>query len=395
MAASSFVPDTLFARLMACLGQEDLADHLYLLSSDGVQVPAFRTILACSSKVLRGMLCGEFKEATAGQIALDYSSEALRALVEFSITDDVKCFDGREDEAAARGMVDLFVCAHFLDMPLLQEKAQSLVGSLLKSEKSLACTVFEEAARFGEPTESVKLDALDMIRRFPADTLLPRPGISALGPEPLTEIIRDQEMECEEITFFRALDLWATREHSEDLLGSIAKEERVRIAKSLASAYISFSSIQPTDLIDFVKKSGLVDERVLLEAFQAHALLAQKESKDVQFSKKRKAPRLCGIRVSGAGTNAVNGFYKEDGLFDDFPKYTKKGLWKGHESTFILYRYDELGSQWYMTAAPKGGGIGLYDVDLYSGHFQNRSRLHCRWSIINGEAPPPTCHVES
>ena len=83
------------------------------------------------------------------------------------------------------------------------------------------------------------------------------------------------------------------------------------IERDIAADHIRLQSIDPTNLIDAVRNSCLVDKMKIYEALEAQALLAQKES-GVQFSKKRKVltPRFT---VSGAGTDAVNGFYEEDG----------------------------------------------------------------------------------
>jgi len=97
---------------------EGMAD-LQLLLSDGIQVPAFRVILACRSDVFRRMLYGDFHESASEQITLDFNSEVLTAVVEFCMTDDVRHFDGRSDEPAARDMVQLLACADFLDLPYL------------------------------------------------------------------------------------------------------------------------------------------------------------------------------------------------------------------------------------------------------------------------------------
>ena len=70
-------------------------------------------------------------------------SAALAAVVEFCISDNVKSFDGRADEAAARGIVQLLACAHFLDMRVLQERARALCTTLLSERKSLACAIFD------------------------------------------------------------------------------------------------------------------------------------------------------------------------------------------------------------------------------------------------------------
>jgi len=113
------------------------------------------------------------------------------------------------------------------------------------------------------------------------------------------------------------------------------KARQSEVVKDLVATHISFSSIQPSDLVDVVRKSCLVVDKMIFEQFEAQALSAQKELKDVHFSKWR-APVAPGIRVLAAGTDAVNGFYEEDGEFVDDSKYTKKCLWKGEARTLVI-----------------------------------------------------------
>jgi len=287
--ASALPPrQTLSANLMACLDQEDMVD-LHLLASDGSKIPAFRNILACQSSVLRTMLYGDFEESKSDEVKLGYDGDALRALVEFCITDDVHHFDSRVDEIAARGVVQLVACAHFLNMPFLQEKAQALVNHLLKSHKFLACIIYDEASIYGEPTESVKVEALAVTRKDPEESLSSRPH--GLRSEVLSELISDDEMVCEEITLFRALHRWATTVNEVGKSGLLNAAERLNVAKDLAATHIRLSSIKPTDLIGIVRKSCLVDERMISEALEYQAVLAEKKS-DMQFSKKRKKLKI-------------------------------------------------------------------------------------------------------
>eukprot|EP00581_Thalassiosira_minuscula_P007022 CAMPEP_0183709006 /NCGR_PEP_ID=MMETSP0737-20130205/5152_1 /TAXON_ID=385413 /ORGANISM="Thalassiosira miniscula, Strain CCMP1093" /LENGTH=372 /DNA_ID=CAMNT_0025936997 /DNA_START=57 /DNA_END=1172 /DNA_ORIENTATION=+ len=365
MVSSESARQTLSTNLMTCLGQEDMTD-LHLVGSDGSKIPAFRTILACQSSVLRKMLFGDFAESKSDIVKLGYCGDALRALVEFCITDDVALFDGRVDENAARGIVQLMACAHFLNMELLQDKAQTLAYTILNEHKSMACIIYDEASIFGEPTESVKKDALNIVRANAEETLLSTPRV--LRPEILSELIGDDNMMCEEITLFRALNEWAMGEiyvgyPEED--GNDA--DRVSIAKEIAAKHIRLSSIRPSDLIGIVKKSCIVDEKLIFEALAAQAIFAEKES-NLQFSKKRKLPPP-GIRVCGAGTDVINGFYEENGEYQGHPKYTRKGNWCGEDRVFVIYRYDS--SSWYIAVVAKNGHIGAGPNDFYSALSQD------------------------
>mmetsp|Transcript_6665 Transcript_6665/g.11835 ORF Transcript_6665/g.11835 Transcript_6665/m.11835 type:complete len:313 (+) Transcript_6665:237-1175(+) len=296
---------TLSTDLMAHLGDEHMMD-LHLLGSDGVKVPAFRTILACRSDVFHKMLFGDFEESKSNVVKLGYKSEVLRAVVEFCITDNVLLFDGRVDEDAAREIVQLIACAHFLNMTALQNKAQILAETLLEMHKHLACAIYDEASLLGDPVEPVKLEALTIIREFPGDSLLSKSGVSFLNAEALSELIGDDGMICEEMTLFLALHKWVVTSESE------TNPDRLSIAKAIAAAHIRLSSINPSDLTGIVRKSCLVDERSIFEALESQALLAEKES-GMLFIKNRKMKPDC-VKVSGAGTVAVDVVYEEHGL---------------------------------------------------------------------------------
>jgi len=388
--ASSALPrrQTLSTDLMACLGQEDMAD-MHLLGADGTKVPAFRTILACRSAVFRKMLLGDFEESKSNVVKLSYDGDALRALVEFCVTDDVLHFEGRVDEFAARGIVQLIACGHFLNMPLLQEKARTLANAFLGEYSILACAFYDEASLFGEPTESIKGEALAIIRKNPGKTLLRNPSV--LRPEGLRELISDDGMLCEEITLFRALNEWTTAMTEDDKANSSPSgDDRLSFAKNVAASHIRLSSIRPSDLVGIVRKSGLVDEKMISEAFEAQALFAEKDL-HAPFSKKRKM--LPGITVSGAGVNAVNGFYEENGEYYGHPKYTKTSSWQGRERTFCIYRFGA--AKWYIAIVAEDGGIGAGKNDFYSHPTKQKSVPSNGWEVSDqselGCAPCPTC----
>ena len=85
-----------------------------------------------------------------------------------------------------------------------------------------------------------------------------------------------------------------------------------------------------------MRKSCLVDERMIFEALEAQALLAEKES-DMRFSKKRKV-LLPGFTVSGAGLGVVNGFLWKGWRAWRFPKIYEQMLMarRGENIVYIL-----------------------------------------------------------
>eukprot|EP00581_Thalassiosira_minuscula_P028243 CAMPEP_0183758066 /NCGR_PEP_ID=MMETSP0739-20130205/6153_1 /TAXON_ID=385413 /ORGANISM="Thalassiosira miniscula, Strain CCMP1093" /LENGTH=405 /DNA_ID=CAMNT_0025995597 /DNA_START=350 /DNA_END=1567 /DNA_ORIENTATION=+ len=402
MASSSSARQTLSTNLIACLGQDDRTD-LHLLGSDGLRVPAFRTILACQSSVLHKMLYGNFEESKSDVVKLGYSGDVLKALVDFCITDDVLLFNGRMDENAARDIVQLIACAHFLNMPHLQDKAQNLVDALLEAHKSLAGIIYDEASICGEPTESVKEGALAVVKEYPEETLLSNPH--SLRPAVLSELISDDGMMCEEIILFRVLEKWATAEIE---VGTTrvddTVEDRVSIAKDLAAEHIRFTSIQPTDLIGTVKESCIVDEKMIFEALASQAVSAEKEL-GARFSKERKHKLRSGITVSCAGSAVINGFYEEVAMhkgyptyrktwewqgMKGYPTYRKKCEWQGMKREFVIYRYGD--KTWYIAVVAEDGTIGKTVNDFYSGGSQEDSVTSDWWQVATiGKAPVPVC----
>ena len=148
----------------------------------------------------------------------------------------------------------------------------------------------------------------------------------------------------------------------------------------------------PTDLVNAVTNSGLVDEGVLLKAFWAHALLAEseREASCVHFSEQRKMP--AGIRVAGAGTEIVNGFYKEDGHHKGVPKYTKESAWKGEERTLAMYRNPSRGYRWWYIGIV--GKDGVISVNVHQLFYRRSQLFYCesfKETYLLGDKPVPEC----
>ena len=279
MASPLSSPTLLPSRLLACLGEGDMTD-VFLLANDDVKVPAFRNILACQSDVFRKMLYGDFQEAESNVVKLDYKSDVLKVMVEFCITGRVRLRD--PCESAARLIVQLIACSHFLDMPHLEAHANKEASTLLEDHKSLVCTLYDEASALGHPTESIKLDALNTARKNPKECLLSKPGILSLGVQALPTLIADDEMDCEEITMFKAINEW-TRASA----NGFSQKERMNIARDLTDNFIHLPSIGPSYLTSVVRESHLVDESEILKTLETQALLAENVV-GVKFSRKRK-----------------------------------------------------------------------------------------------------------
>lgn len=75
------------------------------------------------------------------------------------------------------------------------------------------------------------------------------------------------------------------------------------------------------------------------------------------------------ILVDGAGLGVINGVFKREGIFEGAGKFVKKGIWKGTEETFSMFRCNVSNNtkHWYISIVPKGVQPGTNtDIDFYS-----------------------------
>jgi hypothetical protein len=72
------------------------------------------------------------------------------------------------------------------------------------------------------------------------------------------------------------------------------------------------------------------------------------------------------VRVQGAGSDGANGIYIRDGACDGVLKFVKKGIWKGKEETFVLFRDGVPFKHWYIAIVPVGFQPGTdSDINFY------------------------------
>jgi len=97
------------------------------------------------------------------------------------------------------------------------------------------------------------------------------------------------------------------------------------------------------------------------------------------------------IRVSGAGSEVVNGVYMKSGLQNGDPIFTKVGLFEGSNVLFHLYRFED--GHFYITVLPEGSVLNTTeDINLYmSTNEEEDFSLGMSWETLHeGEVPSPT-----
>jgi ubiquitin C-terminal hydrolase len=84
------------------------------------------------------------------------------------------------------------------------------------------------------------------------------------------------------------------------------------------------------------------------------------------------------IVVTGAGNQAVNGIYRQDGYFQDACKYVMEGRWNGTQNRFYIFccNVSNNTKHWYISIVPVGSQPGTSnDIDFYTAPVHERSRM--------------------
>jgi hypothetical protein len=265
------------------LMDEDLSD-LLLVGTDGVAVRSNRCMLASRSKVLRGMLYGDFSEASSSSVSLGYKGEILQTVVEYIYTD--KCEISNEcNIELARTVVSLADAANYFDLPKLSQKAKNLAYSMMRDQPSLSCVFLAECSVVGDVTSEVEEMARQTIRSNPSTLLDQGTAISSLSPVLLETIIQDKTIDTDEYTLFRILECWANADDeamsnnkSGEALDQTESQrmERHEVAAQM-TRHICLDSIDPHDLSTTVTSSGLVTTEQLHEAYKLQSLDAKRK----------------------------------------------------------------------------------------------------------------------
>lgn len=304
---------SIVARLHACLENDKIKD-LELIGKDGVRVPALRCVLGSASPVLERMLYGEFAEAQRSSIEMgDCSSRVLQALVEFCCSDrlNISLWEDHsiDLDEMMQDLVEVAKLGHTYAVPDLQEAVLSHIMPRLKDDPSLACPVLN--ASHPIPTPELYAAAIETIQSQPYVALKRNDetnsgGIVCLCPEKLEEVLKDMDIEADELFLFECLVEW--REHNEQHF------DNIREICDQMIGHFRFTCIDPKDLKSSVLPSGIVSTEKLLDAFMEQAISASNEGLAFAAFRGPRGPegqQRGHALVQGAGNKGCNGIYTQ------------------------------------------------------------------------------------
>lgn len=373
---------SLVADLHSHLNDSDIADVM-LVGTDGLEVMAVRSILAMRSNFFRKLFFGNFSESSSPQVQLGYSSNVIKAVVEYSYTDEIKtAFENLTFEETARSMVGLVAAGNYFELSGLQLRAYKLSCLMMDEYPALACAVLDEVSINNETKELGRV-ALGIIRLRPESSLLPPDayglGVQSLGPAAMEQVMSDSEIQTSELSLFMCLKKWAeyntpVQQQASNDTSSITtrtttrrQEERREAARNMAH-HIDFSKIAPSVLSTTVQSSGLVPTELLLKAYTKQALHA--ERKGIINGKMRctlNEATSGSVMVQGAGLASVNGMYNSCNSPNDPLRYSRRGSMPGFgRGTYVLQTWvlQDDSKKWFLSFVQNN--VASTTIDLYS-----------------------------
>jgi len=323
--------DEVIRDLLEALSDEELCD-VYLVASDGIEVPACRFALAARSKVLKRMLYGSFREAKSSTICMmSYSSSILQAVVEYCCRNDISNLTEKlgKGESAVREMVRLSKAADYLELAGLQKQADNFTRAKMTECPPLACAVFDEAStntnlsdyamQIIESRPYVTLDVSDRIDSIG--------GVESLGGDRLIDVFKNPYIEAGELFVFRMLNRWfeEVRQNDPDAALNVAHQ---------CTRYIQFENIEPKTLLDKIQDCMFVSPDRIFDAVAKQALRASKDR--VWSLGCRGRDSVERVLVEGAGVRDANGiYYRVQGLAKG-DLYSKREVACGQQFVYTL-----------------------------------------------------------
>jgi BTB/POZ domain len=392
---------------------DETLNNVALQGTDGVTVMANSYLLAARSQVFRPMFFGQFHEANSPAVQLGFHSSVLKAVVEYILTDSAGILNCKKRDTSDKPALDfqqiqlivsLAEAACYFNLPGLGELVSKAIHRLLDDCPAFSFPFVQACKTIGpQVPEQLFSMAIDHLRTLPFEKITAN-EVSCLSEEVLADILKDSEMEMTEYELFQLLDLWVTGGGPQALV-------RHTKAKRLCK-HISLGKIHPGHLSTTVTSSGLVESEQLFEAYkyQAVAYSDKKLSQEVFISPRtgmwtakiipsvKRFPSA--IKVTGAGSKAVNGVYVRDGVVNGYARYTMEGTCDGDAVSFWLYArwtgcwYIEIASEDYICMDSVGRDVDeahyahdySYDSNLTAG---GRIPPCGDWKATRGNDPAP------
>ena len=306
--------------IQSLLSDESISD--FKLEGNDGSVIANKAMLAARSPVFRKLLFekgtketeehdDEVKNTRDGKLKVDYSSQVMKAIVEYIYTDNATVLEGDDNnnkdiKSLVPTIVALVDAATYFQLPKLCSKAEDYVTTLLSQNPLIAIPIMVACRAHGTAVSVVEGLCHNKIRSSPRVFLQTNTSeeyhLKMLSMKQIESLLQDGLFEGDELTLFFILQAWAEKGTNNETFGDGKEEEkkeeisttsRSDNARELAK-HIQFEKVDPVELAELVSPSRLVPMEQLSRAYEAQALMARRKC-DITYN----SPRFVDVSRGG------------------------------------------------------------------------------------------------
>ena len=182
---------------------DDRMTDVTLVGRDGAKVRATKFILACRSPALQEKL---YEDPTKVEVFIgDYGEDAIRAMKEYCHTGAIKgsVLMTKNNEEAARGLVELATLAKVYGFEPLYGEADTLLRQLINYSPWLATACFDSA---GSETELMEEVLLQFLKGRGPDLLLETSSLKYMSQQRLLVLL--DGLVCSDLEMLKYLEKW-------------------------------------------------------------------------------------------------------------------------------------------------------------------------------------------
>lgn len=245
------------------INNPEMSDVVFIIAEE--RIYSHRALMGMHSSVFRSMLYNGMKESSQKEIILqDVDKDTFLHLLGY-----VYCGNIPVDTSLSM-LVSLLAAADRFDMTPLKEMCKKQIESVLNKDTVLEVLISATSFHSWE----LKQKCYEIID-VNTDTIFNCENFLVLSPDVMEDILRRDQIRCEEIDAFKALLTWANSNYQSD-------ELRERLLPLMQ--FIRFPLIRPRDLYTIIEPEGIVPDDLLLEAYRYTSL-------DPEFKKTILSPR--------------------------------------------------------------------------------------------------------
>ena len=222
--------DQMGERLLAAAQKDNFCDIEIMGKEVSVKAPSF--LLACQSTVFEEICYPKqggsesptyslINEDDPKKIRVQFASQStIQAVIHFCATQELPVIEINEANMRTIAQVHLF--AQLFKIPSLVDASHRTARRLMNKAPPLVCAVFDEYNLLRKEAESenywgltmekndeLKTYVLSFLRESPMESIMGHPmGVLYLSPISIEAIVRDQDIDFDEYSMWRTLNLW-------------------------------------------------------------------------------------------------------------------------------------------------------------------------------------------